>query len=246
MVKSSKKKFKIIQIFIWKNITIKFNFDFLYFFLKISNSLRNDLNHPNEFVRGSTLRMITRIKEMDVLEPLLPSVLANLENKHAFVRKNAVFSILTIYRNLPVLIPDAPDIIYEFLCQETDQACKRNAFIMLCEVASKKAIEFLSTVIDQFNQFDENLQFVILDLIKKLCARVPAEKSKYIKAVFDLLESPTLSIKYEAASTLLVLSSSPTAVKAAAAAYIRIIEIVRKKSKSNFSFFFFFCKIMKN
>eukprot|EP01091_Cochliopodium_minus_P008866 TRINITY_DN2084_c0_g1_i2.p1 TRINITY_DN2084_c0_g1~~TRINITY_DN2084_c0_g1_i2.p1 ORF type:complete len:973 (-),score=386.37 TRINITY_DN2084_c0_g1_i2:100-3018(-) len=191
----------------------------------VCNSLRNDLNHPNEYLRGGTLRLVCRLKDMEILEPLLPSVRANLENKNAYVRRNAIFAVYTVFKVLPILIPDGPEIIYEYLCEETDQACKRNAFIMLCEVASKKAIEFLGSCIDQISQFDENLQFVILDLIKKLCARVPSEKQKYIKSVFELLESPTLSVQYEAAATLLVLSSFPTAVKAAASTYIRIIQI---------------------
>jgi hypothetical protein len=40
----------------------------------ISNALRNDLQHPNEYIRGATLRFLCKIKEADVLEPLVPSV----------------------------------------------------------------------------------------------------------------------------------------------------------------------------
>jgi coatomer subunit beta len=34
----------------------------------------NDLQHPNEYIRGSTLRFLCKIKEAEVLEPLVPSV----------------------------------------------------------------------------------------------------------------------------------------------------------------------------
>lgn len=40
----------------------------------LCNALRNDLQHPNEYVRGVTLRFLTRIREPEILEPLLPSV----------------------------------------------------------------------------------------------------------------------------------------------------------------------------
>jgi coatomer subunit beta len=40
----------------------------------LCNALRNDLQHPNEYVRGTTLRFLTRIKEIEILEPLQPSV----------------------------------------------------------------------------------------------------------------------------------------------------------------------------
>jgi hypothetical protein len=48
-----------------------------------SNALRNDLIHPNEYVRGSTLRYLCKLKEPEVLEPLMPSVFANLEHRYA-------------------------------------------------------------------------------------------------------------------------------------------------------------------
>jgi len=48
-----------------------------------SNALRNDLIHPNEYVRGSTLRYLCKLKEPELLEPLMPSVLANLEHRYA-------------------------------------------------------------------------------------------------------------------------------------------------------------------
>lgn len=40
----------------------------------LCNALRNDLQHPNEYVRGVTLRFLTRINEAEILEPLVPSV----------------------------------------------------------------------------------------------------------------------------------------------------------------------------
>lgn len=40
----------------------------------LCNALRNDLQHPNEYVRGVTLRFLARIREAEILEPLLPSV----------------------------------------------------------------------------------------------------------------------------------------------------------------------------
>ena len=46
----------------------------------LCNALRNDLQHPNEYVRGITLRFLTRIKEGEILEPLQPSVRQCLVN----------------------------------------------------------------------------------------------------------------------------------------------------------------------
>jgi hypothetical protein len=53
------------------------------------------------------------MKEEELLEPLVPSVLANLEHRHSYVRRNAVLAVNTIYK-LPkgeLLLADAPETI---------------------------------------------------------------------------------------------------------------------------------------
>jgi len=44
----------------------------------ISNAIRNDLQHPNEYVCGMTLRFLCKLREPELLEPLLPSCRACL------------------------------------------------------------------------------------------------------------------------------------------------------------------------
>ena len=40
----------------------------------VCNALRNDLIHPNEYVRGSMLRFLCKVKDQEILGPLLPSI----------------------------------------------------------------------------------------------------------------------------------------------------------------------------
>ena len=61
-----------------------------------------DLIHPNEFIRGSTLRFLCKVREPELLEPLMPSIRACLDNKYSYVRRNAVLALYTIYRNFEV------------------------------------------------------------------------------------------------------------------------------------------------
>ena len=56
----------------------------------VCNALRNDLNHPNEYIRGSTLRFLCKLNEPELVEPLIASVKSNLEHRHSYVRRNAV------------------------------------------------------------------------------------------------------------------------------------------------------------
>jgi coatomer subunit beta len=52
---------------------------------------------------------------VELLEPLVPSIKNNLENRHTYVRRNAVLAIFSIYRSFDYLLPDAPEIIFNFL-----------------------------------------------------------------------------------------------------------------------------------
>ena len=64
----------------------------------ICQNLRNNLQHPDEFIRGVTLRFLYRLNESKIFEPLLPSILSNLEHRHPFVRRNAVLAVMSVYK----------------------------------------------------------------------------------------------------------------------------------------------------
>lgn len=66
--------------------------------MAFSNYIRNDLESPNEYIRGSTLRLICKIKHPEILESLIPVITANLEHRHSYVRKNAVLAVFEIYQ----------------------------------------------------------------------------------------------------------------------------------------------------
>ena len=108
-----------------------------------------------------------KLKEPELLEPLLTPARNCLEHRHAYVRKNAVFAVESIYRNSQALIPDAPELIQGFLENESDQTCKRNAFAALSAMDHEKALKYLSGAFDAIPNADELLQLVELEFIKK-------------------------------------------------------------------------------
>lgn len=196
----------------------------------VCDAYRRDLQHPNEFIRGSTLRFLCKLKEPELLEPLMPSIRACLEYKHSYVRRNAVMAIFTIYKNFNFLMPDAPELIANFLEREQDMSCKRNAFMMLIHADQERALNYLSSCIEQVNSFGDILQLVIVELIYKVCHANPSERARFIRCVYALLNSSSPAVKYEAAGTLITLSSAPSAVKAAASCYI---DLIVKESDNN-------------
>lgn len=102
-----------------------------------------------------------------MVEPLLAPTRQCLEHRHAYVRKNAVFAIASIYLHLEFLIPDAPELIVSFLEGESDHTCKRNAFAALVSISHEKSLEYLSSVFDGIPNADELLQLVELEFIRK-------------------------------------------------------------------------------
>lgn len=191
----------------------------------ICQNLRNNLQHPNEYIRGVTLRFLCRISEVEIIEPLIPSVLANLDHRHPYIRRNAILAVMSIYK-LPQgeqLLVDAPDMIEKVLETEQDQSAKRNAFLMLFSCAQDHAIKYLITHVDRVSEWGESLQMVVLDLIRKVCRTNRGEKGKYIKIIISLLNAQSTAVIYECASTLVSLSSAPTAIRAASVTYCQLL-----------------------
>ena len=135
----------------------------------ICQNLRNNLQHPNEYIRGVTLRFLCRIKEAEIIEPLIPSIMANLEHRHSFVRRNAVLAIDAIYRlpNGEHMLSEAPETVEKFLSGESDLSARRNAFLMLYNNAQERALAYLLANVEQVTSWGDILQTVALDLIRK-------------------------------------------------------------------------------
>ena len=137
----------------------------------ICQNLRNNLQHPNEYIRGVTLRFLCRIREEDILEPLVPAILENLEHRHSFVRRNAVLSLNELYK-LPKgdqLFQDAPEMVASFLSSEQDVSARRNALAFLTNHDPDRAVSFLSSQADKLIDWGAILQMSVVELIRKVC-----------------------------------------------------------------------------
>ena len=161
-----------------------------------------------------------------------------MEHRHAYVRKNAVFAVSSIYHLSEVLIPDAPELLQTFLESESDHTCKRNAFAALSAMNHDKALEYLSGAFDGIPNADELIQLVELEFIRKdamqnsqnkveflhqlLSMVTDIRKARYLRLIFDLLEAGATTVVYEAASSLTSLTNNPVAVKAAATKYVEL------------------------
>jgi len=192
--------------------------------LLVCNALMKDLNHPNEYVRGSMLRFLCKVKVEEILQPLIPSIKACLEHRHQYVRKNAVMAVFHAHKLFgDLLIPDAPELIQNFLVAETDIGARRHAFLMLFNQSEDLAIQFLAQNMDDVGKFGDGFALLVLELTRNVCRKDPNQKSRFVRVLFQMLSSTSPSVSYEAAWTLVSLSNAPTAVRAAVVTYSTLL-----------------------
>ncbi|MES1916660.1 MAG: hypothetical protein MHM6MM_008458 [Cercozoa sp. M6MM] len=64
--------------------------------LLVCQGLLSNLQSPNEFVRGSTLRLLCKLSERDIVQHLVPAIVENLRHSHSYVRKNALLCVMAV------------------------------------------------------------------------------------------------------------------------------------------------------
>ena len=198
-------------------------------FILICDGLICDLNHKNEYVRSAALRFISRFQEKELIQPLVSPVTDSLSHKSAYVRRHAVVAIGRIHQRWPDLAPDAPQDIAELLKKEEDQACRRVAFLVLCDISRDLAAEFLDEILEgSVLKLPQPMQLTAVSLIKSLCSE--KRKNLYLPSLLELLESQSTAVKIEAATTLLDLTASPTATSMSFTTLCHIMQTIPNAS----------------
>ncbi|OEL16599.1 Coatomer subunit beta-1 [Dichanthelium oligosanthes] len=200
----------------------------------ISGIVRSNLEHPNEYIRGVTLRFLCRLSgefEPALLEPLVPCVLANLQHRHPFVRRHALSAASAICR-LPHedhLIPNAPELALRALAAEQDAAARRNAFLMLCDSARDRAVAFLVANAKRVTEWPDLLQMAALGFVRKVCLSSQnhhADRGRCARIIASLLSAPSAAVVYECARALVFVSlssSTLTSLHVAALTYCELL-----------------------
>mmetsp|Transcript_429 Transcript_429/g.784 ORF Transcript_429/g.784 Transcript_429/m.784 type:complete len:946 (+) Transcript_429:33-2870(+) len=191
----------------------------------VCSHLINDLSHANEYVVGCTLRFLCKISNKELLQPLVAPVVSNLGHRQSYVRRQAILTVYSIYyiHGHTSLIPDAPEMVQEFIEKETDIASKRNAFIMLQDVAPNKAAKFIRSILSDIHKTGHLFQLELLRLLKKMCAIYPNEKSKYLRLIAQLMNSKSSSVLFQCAMAFTELSTSSIAISTAASCFVKLL-----------------------
>ncbi|AGO10343.1 AaceriABL112Wp [[Ashbya] aceris (nom. inval.)] len=197
----------------------------------VCNAIQHDLQHPNEYIRGNTLRFLMKLKEAELLEQMVPSVRACLDYRHAYVRKYAILAVYSIFKVSDHLIPDAREIINSFLAAETDPVCKRNAFVALSELDREAALQYLQENITTMDVLDSLLQVAFIEFIRRDAIHTPSLKGQYVELLQELMISTSSNeVVYEAGVALTVLTSNSTVLLQVAS---KLIDLAVKESDNN-------------
>eukprot|EP00698_Gefionella_okellyi_P020701 TRINITY_DN6540_c0_g1_i1.p1 TRINITY_DN6540_c0_g1~~TRINITY_DN6540_c0_g1_i1.p1 ORF type:complete len:969 (+),score=240.95 TRINITY_DN6540_c0_g1_i1:62-2908(+) len=189
----------------------------------VCNALLTFLNHPNEFVRGSTLRFLCKLHEPELVENLLKAIKDNLVYRHAYVRRNAVLAVAAVFKMQDGLIPDAPELLENVLHKEADQATRRNAFLMLQQIDQDRALSYLATIVEDIAELDVGMQLAAIDLIRKVKPQAQ-DRGRFTRALVSLMEySKSHAVTYEAAGSVVAMTSHPSVIRHAAQCYVDIL-----------------------
>lgn len=132
-------------------------------------------------------------------------------------------AVYAIYLTNDFLVSDAPELIHTILVSEMDAACQKNAFLVLSHTAPELAASYFVSINDRLAALDPLMQLAIIDFIRADSAIHEENVPSNTQGVVTLLQSSSNVVKFEAATALVQLSSSPAAVKAVASCYIDLI-----------------------
>jgi coatomer subunit beta len=142
------------------------------------NALRKDLDSPNEYIRGRTLRLVSKINVQQIIDDLVDAVITNLQHRHCYVRRNAIMCIYAIYKNFGLdSVVNSIEDIENILITETDMSTKRNSFLLLFNLDQERALNYLKNLLsgeDPISEIGDIFQLVILEMLCKVCKTDPA------------------------------------------------------------------------
>jgi len=162
------------------------------------------------------------------VEPLIPAVLACLDHRHSYVRRNAVLAIGALAR-LPrgeILLEGAAEAVDRLLGPEggeADAGTRRAALAYLSEHALPRAAAHVLRAGEGVGAWPDVVQLAALDVVRKAVRADPGARGRFVPPVLALLASPSAAVRFECAAALTALSQAPSAVRAAAGAFVGLL-----------------------
>jgi coatomer subunit beta len=136
--------------------------------------------------------------------------------------------VFAVYKNFGLeIVENCIDEIENILITESDISTKRNAFMTLFNIEQERALKYLGNVLqaeDPVAEMGDIFQLSVLEMLRKLCKQDPSQKSKYMNAIFMMSNSKSSSVLFECASTIVQLTTAPSAIKVAIQRFLNLLQ----------------------
>lgn len=204
---------------------------FLSNLVMVCGAFDRDLKHPNQYVCGNVLRLLSKTREPEVIRELVNSIEKCLDLSHPYQRKNSVLSMAKIYENFPEVIPNAIGRISDYLAKETDDECKRAALQALLRIAPNEAKEYLHSLREKHYIQPTSIQLSIVESIQRSYHKSADDTKMNVEILKNLIKmSSSPSVRYQAATTLMKISRDSISIKTVASCFV---DICSKESDNN-------------
>ncbi|GIX62743.1 coatomer subunit beta-1 [Babesia caballi] len=185
----------------------------------VCNALRNDLTSPNEFVRGSALRMIAKLRYWSIVSPMVPAVVENLTHAVPYVHRNALVCLAKIAERFgPECVLSAIAETERLLLGSGDPSVCVQAFNLLRVCEPALAVQYLLDVEGALLSYTSGLHGAMIRSFTELCAVTEQARSLMMRILLVLMEySPDNAVRVEGANVVCRLKSTPVEARRAAA-----------------------------
>ena len=185
----------------------------------LCNGIRKDLDSPNEYIRGRTLRLLTKLPYKEILENVKAAVFENIKHAHAYVRSNAIMCILSFIDNFGVdIVPDSlPDDLKDIILKDNDTATRRNAYVLYSRISPMESLSLTQEIMEnnEISELGDLFALCIVENLRKLNKIFPQRSSNFIHLLLELSVHKSHSVLFEIGSLLLEISSNPNVVSSA-------------------------------
>ena len=185
----------------------------------LCNGIRKDLDSPNEYIRGRTLRLLTKLPYKEILENVKNAVFENIKHVHPYVRSNAIMCILSFIDNFGVdIVPDSlPDDLKDIILKDNDTATRRNAYVLYSRITPMESLTLTQEIMEnnEISELGDLFALCIVENLRKLNKIFPQRSSNFIHLLLELSVHKSHSVLFEIGSLLLDISSNPNVVSSA-------------------------------
>ena len=182
----------------------------------VCNGIRKDLDSPNEYIRGRTLRLLTKLPYKEILENVKAAVFENIKHNHAYVRSNAIMCVLSFIDNFGTdIIPDSLlDDLKDIILKDNDTATRRNAYVLYSRISPMESLSLTEEIMEnnEISELGDLFALCIVENLRKLNKIFPQRSSTFIHLLLELSVHKSHSVLFEIGSLLLEISSSPNVV----------------------------------